>query len=87
MANGIDLVLELDDHALRALATDARHLAQLQQVLGRNRGAQLVGTEHSQRGLRQLGPDSGRGQQELKEFPLIGRGEAIQRKRVLSNDE
>src|SRR4249920_1832757 len=87
MANRIDLVLELDDHALRALATDARYLAQLQQVLGRNRAAQLVRTEYRQRSLRQLGSDSGRSQQELEEFPLISRGEAVQRERVFSNDE
>ncbi len=50
-----DPVLELEDDPLRALLADARHAGQRRDVPRRDRPAQLVGREHRQHRLGQLG--------------------------------
>ena len=53
----VDLVLELDDDPLGALAPDARHLAQLDQVLGRDgAGAARPGLSTASAAWASLGP-------------------------------
>src|SRR4029453_2656315 len=68
-------------------AADTWHLAQLHQILGGDRSAQLIRTEHRKRCLSQLGPNPGSCQQELKELALVDRSEAVQGKRVLPHNE
>jgi hypothetical protein len=81
-ADRIDLVFQLDDDALRTLATDAGHLAELHQVLSGNCPPQLLRREDREGGLSQLGSHSGSCEQEFEELPLVGRGKTVQRQRV-----
>ena len=81
------LVLELEHHALRALAADAGHQAQRGEVLGGQRAADGVGRVHGEHRLRQPRADAGGGLQQLEQRALVVVGEAVERQAVLAHDQ
>ena len=78
--------LELEDDPLRALLPDAGDPGQRLDVLGGHRGPQVVGGEHGEHRLGQLGADAGGGLEQLEAGLLVVVEEAEQGQRVLADD-
>ena len=86
-AGQADLVLELEDHPLRALAADAGHQAQGDQVLGLQRPADGVGLVDGQDRLGQPRADPRAGLQQLEQVALVAVGEAVEGEAVLADHQ
>src|SRR5690625_2274744 len=86
-AHRAELVPDLEQDALGALAPDARHLGEGGDVLGGDGGAQLVRTVDGEHGQRQPGPHPGDRLEGLEDVAFVVLGEAVERQRVLAHDE
>ena len=84
---GADLVAQLEDDALGALAADAGHLGQGDEVAAGDRGAQRVRRVDGEHGQRQPRPDAGDGLHLLEDVALLVGGEPVEGQRVLADDQ
>ena len=79
-------VAELHDDALRDLLADPGHDRERVGVAGDHRTSERVGAHRRQERQSDLRPDARHAREQIEERSLVGRGEAVQRHRVVAHD-